>query len=296
VSHSRFSSFLQRLPRFRGKSRIVRALLAAVVDRKREIRVRTVQGLDYFLPNLLEPVSFSLYADGVFEPETIRWITKLLQMRAEAFGEKHPIMLDIGANIGCVSLPLLREHPRLRVHAVEANPVICDYLRRNVAANGLAERMVVHEMCLSDSDAEYRTFFALKEHFGKSSLINPFGAEGVRVRNASLNRMLAEACLQDVALIKIDVEGFESHVFQSGADLLCSAQAPDIVFEFCDWAEQLSGVDAGRAQQLLLDFGYSLFLLRDDSLIPLQAVRRKGFDMLLASKWHGRTPATQPLT
>ncbi|MCU0756848.1 MAG: FkbM family methyltransferase [Xanthomonadales bacterium] len=271
----------------------MRALLGVLTHRERETLVRTASGLDYFLPNLLEPVSFSLFADGAFEPETTQWISTLLRHRAARFGETDPIVLDIGANIGCVSLPLLQEHPRLAVHAVEANPAICAYLRRNAAANGFAARLTVHEMCLSDSEAEYRTFFALKEHFGKSSLINPFGAEGVEVRNSSLSRMVVSAGLQDISLIKIDVEGFESHVFQSGVELLRKDSAPDIVFEFCDWAEQLSGVEAGRAQQLLLDLGYSLFLLGDGPWKPLHTARRKGFDMLLASKWY---PGNQPRT
>lgn len=285
MTHSAFSSLLQALPQFRGKSRLVRPLLAVFTNREQETRIRTSTGLNYFLPNLLEPVSFSLFADGVFEPETIEWISRLLQMRNERFQETSQIMLDIGANIGCVSLPLLKRHPTLAVHAVEANPAICDYLRRNVSANDFANRMTVHEMCLSDSDAEYRTFFALKDQFGKSSLTNPFGADGIRVRNSSLSRMVAGAGLPQVSLIKIDVEGFESHVFESGADLLSAETAPDIVFEFCDWAEQLSGVEVGRAQQILLDLGYSLFLMGNTTLTPLTDIRRKGFDMLLASKW-----------
>jgi FkbM family methyltransferase len=196
-------------------------------------------------------------------------------------------------NIGCISLPLLQAHPLLTVHAVEANPVICEYLRRNVAANGFEGRVMVHEMCLSDSDAEHRTFFALKDQFGKSSLSNLFGAEGITVRNSSLSRMVDEARLQDISLIKIDVEGFESQVFESGTDLLSSARAPDIVFEFCDWAEQGAGTEVGRAQQVLLDMGYSLFVLGEDTLMPLQTIRRKGFDNLFASKWYtGAQPRT----
>ena len=40
-----------------------------------------------------------------------------------------------------------------------------------------------------------------------------------------------------VGAVKVDVEGYEAHVFWEAGDLLGSASAPLVVFEFCDWAE-----------------------------------------------------------
>jgi hypothetical protein len=85
------------------------------------------------------------------------------------------------------------------------------------------------------------------------------------------------------------VEGFEYFVFKGAGCLLKSNEAPDIIFEFVDWAESsVSDLSPGRAQQLLLDMGYSLFILRKDGRpVKMGDIMKSGSANLFASKkWH----------
>jgi len=64
---------------------------------------------------------------GVFEHELARWFRELCGPGSSAF--------DVGAREGYVTLCLARLSPGGRVLAVEADPVECERLRRNIAAN-----------------------------------------------------------------------------------------------------------------------------------------------------------------
>ena len=52
-------------------------------------------------------------------------------------------MLDVGANIGFVTLYWANKSPSLRVHCYEPNPAAVATLRRNIAGNGLDQRAEV---------------------------------------------------------------------------------------------------------------------------------------------------------
>ena len=52
---------------------------------------------------------------------------------------------DLGAGIGLLGLLLLNRCPELTVHSVELQPAAAAMLRRNIDANGLQTRMMLHE-------------------------------------------------------------------------------------------------------------------------------------------------------
>ena len=87
-------------------------------------------------------------------------------------------------------------------------------------------------------------------------------------------------------LIKIDVEGYEYHVFKGATGLLGRPDAPDILFEFVDWAEkQAKGVEIGDSQQILRDLGYQIHYFREGHVAEeVKGILKEGFFMLYASK------------
>jgi hypothetical protein len=84
----------------------------------------------------------------------------------------------------------------------------------------------------------------------------------------------------------MDVEGFEYAVLKGAATLLTSDDAPDVLFEFGDWAESqaISG-NTGKAQELLMNYGYKLYRLKGNmkpQLIDLPIT--DGAAMIFATK------------
>ena len=272
------ASLLQILPdRTRGKQRIARWLLDSFYTRKKAVQVRGDFGLSYFLPNLMENVSFEIFINGIFEKETFDAISEIVDKLNAA------VIIDIGANIGSIALPLASRFNNVQIYCIEASPRVFNFLQRNVELNKMAANVFPKNICLSDSNAELLDFFSPVEQFGKGSLNPVFTSVAEKVRNLSLDGFIHEQAIKKVDFIKIDVEGFESQVFKSGANLLSRSDAPDILFEVCDWAETLAGNKPGDSQRILKDFGYELFD-SERCNTHIKTISSEPFAMILATK------------
>ena len=142
-------------------------------------------------------------------------------------------VLDIGANIGLVSLWLSRlVGPHGQVHAFEPNPSLQDMLREMFAHNQLSN-VQLHPVALGAEDG------ALELRIPK---VNAGAASFVRNQDVSdcdivvapvrtLSGIVAEHGIQKIRLIKIDVEGFEAEVFRGGKDVLTGTRPDAILFE-----------------------------------------------------------------
>jgi FkbM family methyltransferase len=117
-------------------------------------------------------------------------------------------VLDIGAHVGTFSCSLGRLHPQATVDAYEPTYDTAQFLRRNVAANGLEGRIHVHEAALAGE-----TGFAMFERTGNASGFNRLAAvdgrdEGIRVETVSFDDVVARSD-QPIELVKMDCEGGE---------------------------------------------------------------------------------------
>lgn len=79
------------------------------------------------------------------------WAPDLLHLLCEDLLSAGGTLLDIGANIGLVSVPAT-ERTGIRTLAFEPDPRNAELLRRNVALHGLEERVTVHETALFSRD------------------------------------------------------------------------------------------------------------------------------------------------
>ena len=127
-------------------------------------------------------------------------------------------------------------------------------------------------------------FFAPQDKFGKGSLSPIFTKRSEKVQSRTIDSIMEELDLKSVELIKIDVEGYEYFVFKGAENLLKSKNAPIILFEFVDWAENaVEGLNTGMAQQLLLSMGFQLYRIGEKhNLIKLHSILHNGSHNLLA--------------
>ena len=86
-------------------------------------------------------------------------------------------------------------------------------------------------------------------------------------------------------MIKIDIEGFEYFAFMGGKQLLQGPNAPDILFEFVYWAEEKANLQKGSAQQVLLNWGYTLYnLVPGKQPMRLNNILTSGGAQILATR------------
>lgn len=137
--------------------------------------------------------------------------------------------LDIGANIGVYSFFLSRLPSITAIHAYEANPETAREMRRNVEANALTDRIVIHQEALSDAIGE-TAFAVIGELSGANGILKTtiHGASKiarqVTVETTTLDHVFDTPCDEPVCN-KIDVEGHENEVLQGGDAFLRANRA-----------------------------------------------------------------------
>jgi FkbM family methyltransferase len=136
--------------------------------------------------------------------------------------------LDVGANYGLLSFglaPALAD--RVRFHLFEPIP-------RLVAAIGKTRALYpdmqacVNAAAVADYDGE-ATFDVAEEQTGRSH-IDPAGA--LKTRCLQLDTYLADRGLAEVALLKLDVEGYELPALRGAADALARRAIKASYFEY----------------------------------------------------------------
>ena len=271
------SNIYRKLPRFKGKMRFAKFLSGVTINKTRDIWIEGKYGCSYLLPNLIENVSFDIYVNGIFEEETLHFLGKMIPDGG--------VFLDLGANIGAITIPLSRKRKDIRVVCVEASPHVFDYLEKNLTQNRLTE---IYRMnaALYIADNLELDFFSPDEKFGKGSLSPVFTTHPQKVTTIRVDTLVRKLDLPRVDMIKVDVEGYEYHVFKGAETLLTGNDSPDIFFEFVDWAEDLAkDISVGDAQRLLMSWGYKIYQLnKRNELDEVKAVILKGACMLFASK------------
>ena len=105
------------------------------------------------------------------------------------------------------------------------------------------------------------------------------------VCSITVDTLLKQLNVGRVGFIKADIEGFEYFLFKGAGKLLNMPGAPVILFEFVDWAEKNAQLKPGSAQELLQEYGYSLFdLQKQNRMQKLDAILHTGSAMLVAKK------------
>lgn len=119
--------------------------------------------------------------------------------------------IDVGANLGVVSLVLAKRFPNRRIIACEPLPSTFAALEENIRRN--AANITALQVAISDTDGT--AAFAENNCRARASLANYFDSRTQPVRVRRLDGLMDELRIDRVALLKIDVEGFEPEVLRS---------------------------------------------------------------------------------
>lgn len=265
---------LRKIGTFKGKQRLTRLIFKGKIQSGKDIIVKGMYGCVYKLPNIKENIGFEVFINGIYEKDTTDLINKLLPQNGH--------FLDLGANIGSILIPLCIQRTDIKAIAIEAAPWIFDYLKSNIALNSLTNVMLLNNALLDRDNLDIE-FFAPKDKFGKGSLSPVFTSFSEKVMSRTVDSVVAEFSFEPVDLIKIDVEGYEYFVFNGAIRLLKSENAPYILFEFVDWAENsVATIKSGLAQEYLFSLNYRLFVLTKYKISEIKSPILKGSCNILA--------------
>ncbi|MFS3127163.1 FkbM family methyltransferase [Nocardioides sp. Bht2] len=151
-----------------------------------------------------------------------------------------PVVLDVGAHVGCFTVSVATRLPGARVFSYEASPSTSEFLSRNVDDNQLQARVSVNNLAVQAvaGELEIADNGAGSGHNGVLHLDG--AADTVRVRSVSMAEALT-ASGRTADLVKIDTEGGEYDMVL-GSDPADWAGVQRVVLEYHDlpghsWAE-----------------------------------------------------------
>jgi FkbM family methyltransferase len=219
----------------------------------------------YFGTQLYFPEQSHLFLrtceEGIYEMPLVSLLWKMIQPGTT--------YLDVGANIGLLSVPILKSFSDCKVISFEPSPNALPYLQRTHAASpwkdrwtvvGAAAGTEVREVAFCVSEASNGAFDGLISTGRVPS------AGTVSVPMTTVDRVWSDHGCPKVSVMKIDVEGFEIDVLRGAAECISSTK-PIILLEWCRANLAASQVPAGKLIEFAEANSYAVFTI--DALMPV---------------------------
>jgi FkbM family methyltransferase len=133
---------------------VPRAVFFDVASRFTPAVAVDASGLRYWVSTTDRFVGRETFLTGGFDDDAMERIMTALALHSPSFGLEGRTILDIGANIGTTTIPLLRRFGARRAIVFEPEPSNLRLLALNCLDNGVLDRVAIHALALSDRDGE----------------------------------------------------------------------------------------------------------------------------------------------
>ncbi len=177
-------------------------------------------------------------------------------------------VLDVGANIGIMTVHLAHKLPNSTIHAFEPIPDNVSVLKKIIAKFNL-KKIKVHETAVGEHSGQVQMVLPTNgktkmqglSHVKHDSITDWNLGEEYNVRLEKLDDLINGEPIQG---IKIDVENFEFYALKGGKRIL-SQNKPVI------YAELWDNENRKNCFNLLEELHYQAFVIEEDELVPFNA-------------------------
>lgn len=214
------------------------------------------------IPRILFRLSFLRTAKESFEYKTIQLIEKI--------SINSNVIIDIGANIGLISIIASKSNPSAKIYSIEPSKNTFNALVYNIKINKL-NNIKAYQIALSENEGtltlytpelkykEYSDSFKCLDISNTNNVYNSDSAESVEV--LTLSNFINKNIDENIDLIKIDIEGAELLCFKGAADYFLSHKnnLPIIVFENSEHNNNKYNYSIADTLVFLSSFGYFIY-------------------------------------
>lgn len=159
------------------------------------------------------------------EPEEMHFIHSYLRA-TDTF-------VDVGANIGAVSLVAADKIVTGKIYTIEPTPQILAKCQKNIALNELEKRIMTFPYAVGDKNAFAHFVIESESEVNhlqeKKSLVTT--SKVIKVPTVTLDSFFSKQKIKNINMLKVDVEGAELKVFQGGLQSLKTQKIDLIIFE-----------------------------------------------------------------
>lgn len=254
------------------RKKLIKKLLWRIVSIPyREMTLQTRNGLLTF--NTRDRVlGKALFSYRNYEWDTIAAVMELLRKHSPA---NRPMMLDIGANIGMISIACLLNGFFKKAAAFEPHPYNFGLLERNVRQNGLESKIERFPLALSSQTGNFALEVS-RQNFGDHRLrLKPPSSSGffreekrktVPVKTVKLDEWFASRpdIHDSIGLVWTDIQGHEGHLLE-GARRTFASGIP-FACEFWPYALNRAGTSKERFLELVRELFSGFFHILPDGV------------------------------
>lgn len=177
-------------------------------------------------------------------------------------------VLDIGANLGIMTVHLANKLPNTTIHAFEPMPTNVSVLKRIIAKFKL-KKTKIHEIALGDESGTAKMVLPVNgqtvmqglSHIKHETITEWNEGQEVDVKLDKLDNILNG---QPVQAIKIDIENFEYFALK-GANRIITSNKPII------YAELWNNENRSNCFEYLRSFNYSIFVGENNQIVPFDS-------------------------
>ncbi len=220
-----------------------------------------------------EVVHGTYFREGAWSPG----ILDLLEHRF--FADGIGTFIDIGANIGLVSIPVA-ERCKVACLAFEPEPLNFSLLQRNIGAHGLASRIEAFHVALFSRKCQLQ-LECTPSNSGDNRLKpggDPASSGKTFVAADRLDALIDPERLAHPIVVKMDTQGAEVRVLKGAEKVL--PHVDYLISEYWPRGLWLMGDDPAGFQALVKAFAFGSVLTQDDSPLVLGDTKSAVFDRL----------------
>lgn len=207
--------------------------------------------------------------DKEYEPELSSISAKLI--------DPEDMVIDVGANFGWYATLFAAKATAGKVYAYEPSPRTFENLAANLAFNEMEDRIVSRNVCVGESSGSVTLELGSTSESGLAHVVTQGGATTAEVPMVRIDEDLHELTNQ-VAYIKVDVEGFEMFALKGAVGLLQGPDQPIIQIELNEEALVRAGCSRQQVTDFLSSLGYEFW-----EVLPGSSSKVRRCDARLAS-------------
>ena len=183
----------------------------------------------------------------------------------QSYAFKPGNVIDVGANLGVISFLFSEYFSTKKIHAFEADPFTFQALRQNIELN-TCSNIIAENVAVAGHDGEI-IFNADPVYRGTNSITNVFDEHTISIPCTTLDTYVKQQSIKDISLLKVDVEGYESLVFEGAKNLFSQRKIKVVYYEVCPEITRKADLLPSDATEKLVSHGYLIYRLNSDGAL-----------------------------
>ena len=203
-----------------------------------------------------DSIEWGMFSKSEYEKEVSACFSNILCNGATVF--------DIGAHVGYYTVLASRLVSSAgSVHCFEPMPHLFERLEANVSLN-FHENVIMNNKALSSEEGVLSLYPANTNNSGNSSIIQRTDTDTVplKVDATTIDAYVTKNYIEQIDLIKIDVEGAELYVLQGGIQTL-QKYRPDVICEVFPELLYKAGSSVEQLRELFEGLGYQGYIITE---------------------------------